>query len=356
MKLLAGTLLLMATSMCWATDFHDIKFYLDPELVDAETPTRLVEYVADMNAVLTKNTTRELKFDPATGVIETTSQPHGGSGGVRPDTDFEIWAHAIKSPLARSYGGSAAADGPTGNGVLASLKWYQVYDPDNLATDAQIKDYWVQIHNMLHELAHVYRAGLGEYYSLLNVNDTTEEPITDIRYSNWTTDVFWGSRNDWLRDPLTLFPYKRVMVGAPDTREELIATAQYADMTAGIISGHYRSQGQGAIQPDKSDIEICVKDTSGQPIGGATVAVWKQRAVPQYQSSLVSETVTDAAGSTSFNWAGGMASNFNNLRLIKVYAAGYQDKVEYVSTYDAHRAKVVDGQDHWVITVEMDSD
>jgi len=75
-----------------AAKTHIFKIYIDPSLVsDIQFAKQVLpKYVQDMNAVLAKNTNRELIFDPDTGIIPTATQPHTGSAGVLPTTDFEI--------------------------------------------------------------------------------------------------------------------------------------------------------------------------------------------------------------------------------------------------------------------------
>src|SRR6185503_13107869 len=148
-----------------------LKFYLDPALVPDLNFAKAVlpKYVADMNAILSKNTSRRLVFDPETGIVLTSTKPQTDSATLPlPTQGFEIWAYAVKTSNTMSYGGYAGMD-KSGAGVLAGLKWTRLYDPDTLTAGA-VADYTIQLDHMLHELAHVFGAGIGEYYSLMSIN------------------------------------------------------------------------------------------------------------------------------------------------------------------------------------------
>jgi len=193
-----------------------------------------------MNIILAKNTDRYLAFDPTTGIILTNTQPHSNNSALPlPADGFEIWAYAVTSPFPVSYGGYMGID-TSGAGVLAGLKWTKLYDPDKLNPD-EVADYWTQINNMLHELAHVFGAGIGEYYNLSFIRDTTNvSPFLDINILD-PEDAFWKDKPDFMTDPLLQNPVRTAGSASFSSRESLLAFVQYSRLTAAIINGDYRN-------------------------------------------------------------------------------------------------------------------
>ena len=58
----------------------------------------------------------------------------------------------------------------SGAGVAAGLFWDAVHDRVVLSTapagTRELKEYWKQLHNLVHELQHIFGGGYGEYYGL----------------------------------------------------------------------------------------------------------------------------------------------------------------------------------------------
>jgi len=309
------------------------KFYLDPALVpDLEfAKTVLPKYVDDINTILAKNTARRLLFDPETGIILTSSKPQTDSARFPlPTEGFEIWAHASYTSSTLSHGGYAGMD-RSGAGVLAGLKWTRLYDPDNLTTN-QVKDYAIQVDHMLHEMAHVFGAGMGEYYNLTSITDTTGvEPFLDIRLSN-PADGFWSDKPDFRTDPL-------LNLATASTRTEYLATVQYSNLTAFIINGNYRNG-----MPSFENYTIQVEDQTGAPVADANVKVWNVRGGSSNPSELLFDVFSDENGQVTLPW-GGVGSTHtssNFLRLIKVYKDGSSIvQPRYFSVFDADLAMIV---------------
>jgi hypothetical protein len=330
---------------------HGIKFYLDPRLVpDLQFAKQvLAQYVDDMNFILQKNTDRRLVFNPETAVVLTTTQPHSDwAAPPLPVDGFEIWAHAVQTDKATSYGGYAGIDS-SGAGVLAGLKWTRLYDPAHL-TAAQVADYWTQINNMLHELAHVFGAGYGEYYRLGNIQDTTAvAPSLNINVFE-PNDAFWSDKADFKTDPLLWNPVQVGLLGPAPSREALLNFVQYSRLTAEIVSGSYRNT---APSVDLSTIGIKVVDQSGFPLESANVKIWSVAGAYPYNVQLLVDGFTDSAGELRFAW-GGAANPHNSydfLRLIKVFKEGYTSSAEYISIYDTDIARLVEEKP--VFTTEM---
>lgn len=321
---------------------HVIKFYLDPLLVpDLQFAKQvLAQYVDDMNFVLQKNTDRRLVFDPETGIVPTTTQPHSDwATPPLPVDGFEIWAHAVRTGSATSYGGYAGIDS-SGAGVLAGLKWTRLYDPAHL-TPAQVADYWTQINNMLHELAHVFGAGYGEYYRLSSIQDTTSvAPFLNINVFD-PSDSFWSDKADFKSDPLLWNPVQVGLLGPYPNREALLNFVQYSHLTAALLNGNYRN---AAPSVDLSNMGIKVVDQSGLPLELANVKIWSVPGASPYDAQLLVDGFTDSAGELHFAW-GGAANPHNSydfLRLVKVFKDGHTASAEYVSIYDADIARLVD--------------
>ena len=333
---------------------HPFKFYLDPTLVPDMDFAKVVlpKYVADMNAILAKNTNRQLGFDSTTGIILTNTQPHSNNASFPLPVDgFEIWAYTTASLFPVSYGGYMGID-KSGAGVLAGLKWTRLYDPDQLQPD-EVADYWTQINNMLHELAHVFGAGIGEYYNLSIIKDTTGvSPLLDINILD-PKDEFWKDKPDFMTDPLLQNPVRTAGSASFSNREALLDFVQYSTLTAALINGEYRNS---APTVNLSNIIVHVVDNNGIPIGMANVKIWSIIGNSPYQNQLMIDSLTDDDGQIAFAWGGSTTPHniYDFLRLIKVYKDGYTASAKYVSIFDADIVKLVNNNDQFHIMITLD--
>ncbi len=334
---------------------HVLKYYLDPALVPdmAFSRSALVQYTEDMNFVLAKNTNLRLVFNPETDIILTANQPHSNQAvPPLPVDDFEIWAHAVHTDFPISHGGYAGLD-DSGAGVLAGLKWTRLYDPDQL-NSSEVVDYWTQINNMLHELAHVFGAGLGEYYSLLTIQDTTAiQPQLNINIYN-EDDPFWSDKPDFKADPLLWNLAQINNPGLAFDRETLLALTQFSTLTATILSHEYRN---AAPMVDLENIRVKVLSAEGQALAGANVKVWSVVGSSPYETDLLADALTSADGDFTFAW-GGAANPHNSydfLRLVKVHLDGYVPSARYVSIFDADIARLVNGSETLEITIQLNA-
>jgi hypothetical protein len=323
---------------------HVIKFYLDPALVsDMDFAAAVLpKYVEEMNTILSKNTSRRLVFDPQTDIIITSTKPQTDSASPPlPEDGFEIWAHATYTTATYSYGGYAGLD-RSGAGVLAGLHWTRLYDPDDLS-ESELADYTIQIDHMLHEFAHIFGAGLGEYYSLAKVMDTTgTDPLLNINLND-PTDSFWSDKSDFMTDPL-------LRITRASSRTDYLNKVRYSNLTAAMLNGNYRNN-----IPSFDNFTIQVLDGNDLPVTDATVKVWNVNSNAPYASSLLSESQTDLTGQTSIAWGGSTNphNSGNLLRLIKVYKDGVSiAKPRYVSIFDADIAKLVDGSSEYIVTLQ----
>lgn len=328
-----------------ALKMHVIKFYFDPALVPdmAFAKSVLPKYVADMNSILAKNTSRRFSFDPETGIILTNTKPQTDSARPPlPTEGFEIWAYAVHSDQSISYGGYAGMD-KSGAGVLSGLRWTRIYDPDNLAP-ADVLDYSIQLNNMLHELAHVFGAGIGEYYNLAHVDDTTATaPLLSINLND-PKDPFWNGKADFLADPL-------LQLTNASTRAAYLAAVQYSNLTAAVISGDYRNGVQSFSQ-----FTVQALNAAGQPLAGAEVKVWNVSGNSPYASQSLFDGLTDENGQVTLDWGGtGSVHNSDNfLRLVKVYQNNVAiAQPRYISIYDLDSAQLVAQTSSYVVTFQQ---
>jgi hypothetical protein len=328
------------------SEVHIIKFFLDPALVPDMNVAKVVlaKYVADMNVALAKNTNRSIVFDPETGIILTTTKPQTDSAWPPlPTENFEIWVYAVPSTIQTSYGGYAGVD-ISGAGVLAGFHWVRLYNPDKL-TAGQVNDYSLQLNNLLHEFAHVFYAGIGEYYNLTDVTDTTGfAPFLNINIDD-PADPFWSNKRDFLVDPLL-----KVIPAA--SRTEYLGKARFSSLTAAIINGPYRNGIQSFTQ-----FTVQMLDSSGQPMEAANVKVWNLVGLFPNSSQLVFDGMTDATGQVIVDWGGNQpshnASNF--LRLIKIYKDGVSvAQPKYISIFDMDKSLLVSQSASFVVTFNED--
>jgi hypothetical protein len=301
----------------------------------------LPKYVADMNLILSKNTDRRLIFDPESSIILTSTKPQTDNAiSPLPNSDFEVWAHAVFTNNTISFGGYVGMD-ISGAGVLAGLKWTRLYDPDNLTAN-QVMDYTIQLDHMLHELAHVFGAGIGEYYSLASIADTTSiYPLLNIRLSD-PVDSYWTNKLDFMTDPLLRFT-------RTSTRTEYLSSVQYSNLTAAVINGIYRNG-----MPSFNYYTIQVMDGSGVPVVGANVKVWNIRGYSPNQSELLFDRFSDENGEVTLPWGGnGPAHNSANfLRLIKVYKDGRSIvQPYYFSIFEADATMLVSQESSITLTL-----
>ena len=331
---------------------NTLKFYLQPNLVHNKEFAKKVlpKYVDDMNHILQKNTNVQLLFNPETDIIYTHIQPQSNNcQGKLPTEDFEIWAHAVLSDKNFSYGGYSSLD-KSGASALAGLKWREIYDPDKLENNPyELRDYWTQIDHMLHELAHIFEAGVSEYYNLGMVDDTTGiEPILNIRLSN-PNDSYWKNKPDYKKDPmlgnimgLISTPRK----DRPKTRKELLETVQYSNLTAALINGQYRGRIKSTTPSLKNMKLKIINKNNLQPLPDTAIKIFGIRSFPPYENRLLVNKTTDNSGELSFDW--GSTEPFNNyahLRLIKASKPGYTPKAKYISVFDLQEAKILHNQD-----------
>lgn len=331
---------------------HIFKFYLDPKLAQNKEFAKKVlpKYVADMNHILQKNTNLRLIFNPETDIIYTHIKPYSSRfKGKLPTKDFEIWAHAILSDKNHSYDGYAHID-KSGAGALGELKWREIYNPDKLENNPyELGDYWKQVSNMLHELAHIFEAGVSEYYNLSVVNDTTGiKPLLNIRLSN-PDDSYWKNKPDYKTDPMLgniMRLITRPIEDRPKTRKELLETVQYSNLTAALINSEYRGKLKSTT-PSLENMKLRTIDKNSlQHLPDTAIKIFNIISFPPFKNTLLVNKPTNNSGELSFNWGSTEPfSNYSHLRLIKASKPGHEPQAKYISVFDLQEAKILHNKD-----------
>lgn len=299
-----------------------------------ESRAVLPEYVRGINAVLSKNTTRRVEF----GGINYTNEILDSEWHFPQDTKADDYTITVLIKEDSQTGGGAAIrrDG----GGLVWLKTPRLIKPDDSEA------YWQQIFVLLHELGHVWGCGLSEFYSLVNVRDTTGvEPIRNIDgrvvYPFWPNkhkNYFWDKRMDWYFDPMNVSGWGILFFN----RDGALRETEFSALNAKIISGNYRISQYPPPLPDLSRVPIVVKDVAGEPINNAKILVFGlSTGNNQYSYEIFRST--ENPGAVFFPWRRGMTNSSDiipgeNLRIIKVFKEGYEPFVEWLSLFDAQEA------------------
>ena len=337
------------------------KFYIEPALIpDREFAKRaLVQYVQDMNTILAKNTTIRLSFDPETGIIEAATKPYTCCYIGLPMQDFEIWAYVKFLSPSAALGKLGTAHSDKSGAEVIEIKLARLFDPSQLVDNSQnLKYYWdLQINTALHELAHAFGAGIGEYYSIQAANDPTgEEPLLNMQWAD-RFDPYWGNKQDYIYDPLINPVLGQV------SRAEFIDKTRFSELTAAFFNSQGRlgngQVGDDEVVPDLTRVRVRILEKStGQPIVNARVKIWNiavRNSPAEFTKMLVDNTTNDS-GEIIFDWKDGARNRHvrNMLKLIKAYKDGFYPSAVYVSDIiDAQEAKVLRGKNEFVITLYM---
>jgi len=299
--------------------YHPIIFYVDPSLITATVDSDLSGYVDDMNIVLAKNTSRRLVYG---GYVPSMTAPHDDIGPVPiPTDDFQLWVYIQPSGVPDySTGGYIAVDS-SGAGVIDGMLWGQVYHTDAL-------DRSKQLYTMLHEFAHIFNAGIGEYYSLITVPDASgKQPLQNIDMLN-PANPFAAAHVDWRGDPL--------LWNVGGLRDVFLAGCKFADVTALTIDSNWRA-GIDTLTSFK-----IVKSTQG-PISDLvyTAYVYGKNGMLLQFGEFEDEFIVNG-------W-GNYRNADNNAKLVKVFRGARFIAQRWVTPYDLDRAKLTGTQ--YVMTV-----
>ena len=283
--------------------YYPVHFFLDPTTPGIENAAEyLPGYVDDMNQFF-DGTKVNLTYAgyTLTNVNPVTSVP--ASNGDLPQYDFELWAVSVqKSPSTNTLlKGWMDAD-ISGAGVANGMRWAAIYNPDN---PSNLMDYEIQIGITVHELAHVFWAGVPEYYAFRYATDTTGiYPILDVDWQN-PNDPYWMDKQEIFNDP---------MFGSYSLN------AEFAEITKNIINGENRSR------PNLPYLD-------GFTVSGSMyLKVWSVTTCAYPTTTLLFD---GWAEDKYFEWDGDYLNTcYNELRLIKAYKPGYTG-VKWFGTLDS---------------------
>jgi hypothetical protein len=273
-----------------------------------------------------------------------------------------LWAYADKASV--SHNGFFMVD-TTGAGGADGLHWTQIYDPSTLVSGStELDEYWKQITAVIHEFEHVFGAGMGEYYSARDFDDLTGvAPLYDVDYFN-AADPFWATHSDFWPDPLLRNNWNNYRIGNPTDLPALLDSVHFSSTSRGIINGCYRNAddawGTRTALPDLSRVRIRVVDAATQElIPSASLRIWNRPNPGPTGGQERVVTATTVPGIFEFAWTADAAftplNDWDNGKLLKAFAPGYQAKAEWEWIYDAQRVKIADGADVWEITLALSS-
>jgi hypothetical protein len=276
-----------------------------------------------------------------------------------------MWAHArlTDNPSYGSYGGNSGGD-TTGAGGAAGLKWAAIYDLAAMTPDSpEAWDAHKQLSTLLHEFEHAFGAGIGEYYSLSNMSDPTGvAPVFPTTAFTTPGDLFWAARPEYWGDPLRGMIYGQSAFGSPTDMAEIINLTRFAPASVGVINGNYRAAERRLEGvPALYDVRVrVVAAGTGTPITGATVRVWNRRNPGSYGDFEAPVSATSDPSEFRFPWSPRPSiyvfGNWDNAKIVKVWAPGFAAKAQWTTIYEAQATKIIDGSDVLVITVELTPD
>jgi len=347
---------------------HRLKFYADPLLVAdigaVEAGRRLVQYVADINNVFTRETVRSFVFDPATD-LQLVAPSKAPACSFNDLVDGEIVLCLSPSQRGYSHGGLAMSWTYPVKGVIWNLNWRAIHDPQRLsravtaaAPESTEKDYLGrQLKTLLHELEHVHGAGSGEYYHSSHVTDTTGvAPKADLALSD-PHDRYWWPRQHWRQDPLLGSVFEE-RFDPQANRVATLAMTRFTEGTKATINTDWRQWPRWAgasYMAATTQTRVAVTDrTTGQALPGAAVSVWRDPGAQKPLMLLASGTA-DAQGRFVFDWRCGFscfAVGKTNL-LVKAQAAGRESGATWFTIFDAFEQKAVQGRAHFTIDLAL---
>lgn len=307
---------------------------------NSEIRLNLGDYVSDLNYILYKNTNKQFYFDPWNDVIyHNGALSYSHYTSYFPRTGYQVWLDINFTDFNSSYGGFLDYNS-SGEAVLGGLYWKKIYNPWNTPN---LEDYWKQITTVLHEYAHVFGAGIGEYYNTTFVPDNTGVNPYDFLSILDQSNPFWSYKGDFIYDPLTWNIFNRYECGYPTTRSQLLLTTRYSNLTSYLINQNFRYPNTTINLSDY--IQISIIDSSGNPISNAKVDIYNNSGV------LLETLYTGYFGIVLYNWNYDITS-WDILRIAKINKPGYPNKSRWFGIYDFQIA-TMNGQFPPVIWIVM---
>ena len=288
--------LLLSLQIC-AAQTVDLIYFVDSQLNNSQIINNLQGYTATLNYILSKNTSKQ--FRNAGVFVKNSPNFWSGSANNLPTSGYQIWVDLDYTDYPFTHNGYLSFD-QSGAAVLADIRVPKIYDPFN---PSDLRDYWQQITTILHEYAHVFGAGIGEYYNLINIQDRTGiHPIHNLSIFS-PFDSFWQRKPDFIYDPLTWNIYNREILGRPNSLYTLLTTTRYSFLTANLINFNYRYPFYNPATANKVVINL------SRP---SNIKIWS---ADNYSNNLLINT--NASGSFVYPWNPGIFGT-DNLRLIKI--------------------------------------
>lgn len=344
---------------------HHLKFFIHQDLLGsmttAELYIRLAQYVDDLNTIFRRESLKTFKFDPYYDLTIVSADPFtAGATSPLPVYGYAMWVYVSPTDnfAEGTYGGRPATD-RSGAGGGTDFRWDQVYDPSTLADgSAGMEQYWRQLHLLARVLELSFGAGAGEYSSLGNMHDSSM-----VLPNNCDTgapnsaqlDPFWSVRGDYLADPLSANAWNNPQLGSPTALADLLNAVHFAPITKRLVNEPWRDPAQQAASlPDLSSVVVRLVDSqTGAPVTGGNVHVFNRPAADQ---SMFEELTTSGnVGVFSFSWTSPSTAltSAANAKLVKAVAPGYSPTAQWVTIYDAQKAKVIDGKPTLEFTIAL---
>lgn len=348
-----------------------VKFVVDPQLSAGtngnEIGRRLSQYVADLNTVFVRESVRSFAFDPATDLMFVDPATQTGCvPGPTHNVAGEVRICITKSPLNYSHGGNAGSRTNPVSGSIFNLKWLTVHDPLRLskttappATVSSEEDYVQrQFRTLVHELEHIYGAGMGEYYNLATGTDRTGvAPLHNLALSN-RVDPYWWSRQHWRLDPLLgqIYGY----YGPATSRVSALQAIRFNAGTKAHINTDWSKWpyafDSNYFNPLTQATEVWIADPlTDAPVAGAQVTVWRVPQPPSAAITQVAQGSTDAVGRFVFNWqcSPNCFNNYSGILLVKATAPQRDPAATWFSIFDGFEQKAAFGQNAISIDLPM---
>lgn len=348
---------------------HRLKFRVDPQLsagtTSAEIGRRLSQYVADINTVFVRESVRSFVFDPVADLafIDPAADARCKAGPIN-TVAGTIEVCIAKSAQNYSYGGYAGQVTNPQAGSLKGLNWQNIYDPLQLSKAVVApsivtseEDYVLrQLRTLIHELEHVFGAGMGEYYNVASGTDRSGvSPTRNLALTD-RNDRYWWSRQHWKLDPLLTAIYN--YYGPAKDRAGMLKMTRFNAGTKAHINTDWSQWPyySAYVMPMTTATEVWVTDPiSNTPVAGAQVTVWQ---VPQPTSAAAKQVAqgnTDSVGRFVFDWKcnPNCFNNYTGILLVKATAQQRDPAATWFSIFDAFEQKAVFGQNAITIDLSM---
>jgi hypothetical protein len=314
-----------------------IKWFIHPVLAAPikDIDRRFRMFTDDMNYVIGKTNKSSLIFDGVTVTAKKPGEnnfPVGWAGPIKnPADNYNLWAWIDFSPGRNRGTMSWHYDG---TGIL-DCGFEKMSDPENPGYD-----YDIQLYVLLHEYAHNFGAGIGEYYRTALIPDKTG---TDPYLTVSTLDPdcrYWSKRQDFLIDPL-------LRNTSPWT------AMKFSELTATIIdSGKYRISSFPVKVTPENDVLVKVFDSKWAPIPQARIEAWKKlKEIPERYKIV--ETDNDGASIIDWGIENEDQMTTDPARLIKVYASDYLSAATHFTLWDHQYSAICKDRGRLVVRVMM---